>query len=316
MTTSACRPLRSSVPSSDRDLLIHRGNQSSLQVRPLRPSTSSNMPVTPEFSQHGSSGYSYDIFNQDPGSTNGPEIFPSWQIMEASANLARLPRLFHDRYGGSNEGHHDPVERTITEKSPEPSLCWRAEPPTYTQNSGQHVDLHSIEGGNNHWTMPNYSFGYPTPQSDSLSPQHQAYGELPSISVQDPTGRDGPYLATDLAGAQDELDNMSTFDRQFPHKLRFPSSEEPHYPCGQDRGDQQVHDANDEVDEDGSVSSEPYAQLIFRALKSAPGHRLVLKDIYQWFETHTNKAKDGSKGWQNSIRHNLSMNGVSLPFTS
>ena len=68
---------------------------------------------------------------------------------------------------------------------------------------------------------------------------------------------------------------------------------------------------NDE-DSDGGLSSEPYAQLIYRALKSVPSHRMVLKEIYEWFEKNTDKAKNNSsKGWQNSIRHNLSMNGVS-----
>jgi hypothetical protein len=47
---------------------------------------------------------------------------------------------------------------------------------------------------------------------------------------------------------------------------------------------------------------------------SAPGHKMVLKEIYEWFEKNTNKSKNSdSKGWQNSIRHNLSMNAVSLP---
>ncbi|KAL8769142.1 MAG: hypothetical protein Q9209_004776 [Squamulea sp. 1 TL-2023] len=267
------------------------------------------MPATLDYSQHGSSGYCYDIVNQDPGSMNGPGIFSSWQDMEASPNMARLPRYSHNRYGGLNEEYHDPVERSTTEKSTMPSLCWSAEAPSYIRNLGQHADLRITEGGNDHGSMPNYSFDYPTPQSVSSSPQQQAYGELPSLSLQDHAGRDGPYFAADLAGTQDELENMSTFGRHFSHKLGFPSPEEPQYPCEQDPDDQQVDDANDEVDEDGSVSSEPYAQLIFRALKSAPGHRLVLKDIYQWFEKHTNKARGGSKGWQNSIRHNLSMNG-------
>lgn len=70
-----------------------------------------------------------------------------------------------------------------------------------------------------------------------------------------------------------------------------------------------MHD--EESDGDGSANVEPYAQLIYRALRSAPGHAMVLKDIYEWFENNTDKAKNASsKGWQNSIRHNLSMNGV------
>jgi len=68
----------------------------------------------------------------------------------------------------------------------------------------------------------------------------------------------------------------------------------------------------DETDGDASISSEPYAQLIYKALMNAPEHKMVLKEIYEWFEKNTDKAKNNSsKGWQNSIRHNLSMNGVS-----
>ncbi|KAJ5661056.1 transcriptional regulator family: Forkhead [Penicillium longicatenatum] len=52
----------------------------------------------------------------------------------------------------------------------------------------------------------------------------------------------------------------------------------------------------------------PYSQLIYQALKESKDHRLQLQDIYAWFEQNTNKCKDQGKGWQNSIRHNLSMN--------
>jgi hypothetical protein len=56
---------------------------------------------------------------------------------------------------------------------------------------------------------------------------------------------------------------------------------------------------------------EPYAQLIFRAFKSNPRHAMTLQDLYQWFRENTDKGKNDTKGWQNSIRHNLSMNKVS-----
>lgn len=69
----------------------------------------------------------------------------------------------------------------------------------------------------------------------------------------------------------------------------------------------------EEMDEDSFSTEEPYARLIWRALMSAPGNRMVLREIYEWFEKNTNKAKNSdSKGWQNSIRHNLSMNAVSM----
>ncbi|KAK7541407.1 hypothetical protein IWX49DRAFT_322597 [Phyllosticta citricarpa] len=57
--------------------------------------------------------------------------------------------------------------------------------------------------------------------------------------------------------------------------------------------------------------TEPYAKLIHRCLMQAPNKEMVLRDIYNWFKSNTNKAADKrTKGWQNSIRHNLSMNGA------
>ncbi|KAK2937011.1 Fork head domain [Fusarium oxysporum f. sp. vasinfectum] len=68
----------------------------------------------------------------------------------------------------------------------------------------------------------------------------------------------------------------------------------------------------------GAKTDEPYAKLLYRALMSVPDHAMTLQEIYQWFRENTDKdiKKDKSEkrpgknaeGWQNSIRHNLSMN--------
>lgn len=66
-----------------------------------------------------------------------------------------------------------------------------------------------------------------------------------------------------------------------------------------------------ETDHDSKEKSPCYANLIYQALMEAPGHKMILRDIYAWIAQNTDKAKDpSSKGWQNSVRHNLSMNGV------
>ncbi|KAH8813088.1 hypothetical protein F5884DRAFT_323150 [Xylogone sp. PMI_703] len=57
-------------------------------------------------------------------------------------------------------------------------------------------------------------------------------------------------------------------------------------------------------------SEEPYAKLIYRALMSTPNHSMALQDIYRWVRTNTSKGSNDSKGWMNSIRHNLSMNAA------
>jgi len=64
-------------------------------------------------------------------------------------------------------------------------------------------------------------------------------------------------------------------------------------------------------DRDGD-KSEPYAKSLFRCLRQAPNHTMILRDIYDWFRGNTDKGTDPhERGWQNSIRHNLSMNKAS-----
>lgn len=60
----------------------------------------------------------------------------------------------------------------------------------------------------------------------------------------------------------------------------------------------------------------PYAQLIYKALMSVPTRTMILSEIYQYFREKIPRfSKMRSKGWQNSIRHNLSMNGVGVSFS-
>ncbi|KAK4223452.1 hypothetical protein QBC38DRAFT_51409 [Podospora fimiseda] len=70
--------------------------------------------------------------------------------------------------------------------------------------------------------------------------------------------------------------------------------------------------SNNSGSQSNKAQDEPYAKLIWRAFMSVPSHAMTLQEIYQWFRENTDKGKDESKGWQNSIRHNLSMN---LAFT-
>ena len=78
------------------------------------------------------------------------------------------------------------------------------------------------------------------------------------------------------------------------------------------RGEDAIAGKEDPEEEDVG-SDKPYARLIWEALMQAPGHRMMLREIYAWFQSNTNKAREsGSNGWQNSIRHNLSMNQVRI----
>ncbi|KAJ5340976.1 transcriptional regulator family: Forkhead [Penicillium brevicompactum] len=84
----------------------------------------------------------------------------------------------------------------------------------------------------------------------------------------------------------------------------YPSPESGHAPSPERTGS-----GMNKEDTKERAGNLPYSILIYRALKSADGNKLSLQGIYRWFEMNTDKAKDPNhKGWQNSIRHNLSMN--------
>lgn len=74
-----------------------------------------------------------------------------------------------------------------------------------------------------------------------------------------------------------------------------------------------VDDSSGNYDDEDDDPTDPcYAQLLYKCLKDAPGHELSLKEIYEWVAQYSSKAKDPKqRGWQNSVRHNLSMNAVS-----
>ncbi len=94
------------------------------------------------------------------------------------------------------------------------------------------------------------------------------------------------------------------------HEYQSPFSDRTRASTPPDEPNQYSHSAYTEGD--GIIDKElPYAQLIYQALMGAPEKTMVLRDIYDWFKKHTDKASSSeTKGWQNSIRHNLSMNGV------
>lgn len=137
--------------------------------------------------------------------------------------------------------------------------------------------------------------------------------------------RDSPFENQHLSNARD-LQRMSISNSPIPKmeqedsRLDFSSFERPP-PFGlpssetSDEGNSSREmtavEAEDQDEINEPSPDEPYAKLIHRALMSAPTKSMVLQEIYQWFRDNTQKGGAESKGWMNSIRHNLSMNAVS-----
>ncbi|KAL8969956.1 MAG: hypothetical protein Q9183_001751 [Haloplaca sp. 2 TL-2023] len=241
---------------------------------------------------------------------NVPLSIPLWPDHGLASDASRLPRHING-YGTLNDVSR---ERTsIWSGDPRPGSARQAYQPM-PADSYPFRSLDHGEDRNGQWGTPDYSSyftDYPTPQSDISGPSPPpALNDMTPFSLYN-SGTGMMYVPDTTSSMQQDprgFMNAGGSCPRLPQIPEMPSPDECRSPYRQGQRDWYSIEGN-ESDGDDSISGEPYAQLIARALRSAPEHKMVLKEIYRWFEKNTNKAKGNSKGWQNSIRHNLSMNG-------
>lgn len=93
------------------------------------------------------------------------------------------------------------------------------------------------------------------------------------------------------------LSEVSTFDRPFK-RVRQDDEQVNHLPEPEDMP---------VVEDEGTKPSHSYANLIGMAILRAPHRRLTLAQIYKWISDSYVFYRGPETGWQNSIRHNLSL---------
>ncbi|RWA08679.1 hypothetical protein EKO27_g6414 [Xylaria grammica] len=160
-------------------------------------------------------------------------------------------------------------------------------------------------------------------ETDGLFSTHSHYTTAPSsaspVSWPPAIQMDPPQFSWDAPSSSYEMGTYApSFGDHLPRRVLDSPSEgienemEDPFQFGDERGPpRDTAEPAEQSSEEEPKAGEPYARLIYKAFMSRkPAYAMTLQEIYQWFREHTDKADNHSKGWQNSIRHNLSMNAA------
>ncbi len=185
------------------------------------------------------------------------------------------------------------VEKGLnTVKIPPPKEQWfRTDAPTKKVQAALSQDSHPMVGDLQYWS------GYPS-QMDKENAYYPG-PVMPAISAAEPPMKQGSKRPLMDAAPLRDRTNMNIGKKQkFVKDIKIEEVDAP----------LPNPDQMPAVEDDGNKPSYSYAMLIGMAILRAPSRRLTLAQIYKWIsDTFAFYRNSQETGWQNSIRHNLSL---------